>query len=230
MKAPPGAGGVQAGGRGAVVRLLTGENGPGFCKLSKSRIDRDRNGREYVGRLGASAGAGWGACWPGAVLGWPFGGGVRSIYDFDGKTAGKRAQVLIFSPFLPSCPSSPSSDVLAFSCWLCLFDLGGQVDGIGAAGGVSVWPGCWACRALLRHGAGLAALVPYLLSVSPAGRAGAVCAGAGAGAAHGRRSQAKRLANQQNAQRFNKKCSIMTKMMGCILYFLRYKYVCFGVK
>lgn len=114
MKAPPGAGGVQAGGRGAVVRLLTGENRPGFCKLSKSRIDRGRNGREYVGRLGASAGAGWGACWPGAVLGWPFGGGVRSIYDFDGKTAGKRAQVLIFSPFLPSCPSSPSSDVLAF--------------------------------------------------------------------------------------------------------------------
>lgn len=180
--------------------------------------------------MGASAGAGWGACWPGAVLGWPFGGGVRSIYDFDGKTAGKRAQVLIFSPFLPSCSSPPSSDVLAVSCWLCLFDLGGQAGGIGAAGGVSVWPWCWACRALLRHGAGLAALVPCLLSVSPAGRAGAVCAGAGAGAGHGRRSQAKRLANQQNAQRFNKKCSIMTKMMGCILYFLRYKYVCFGVK
>lgn len=147
MKAPPGAGGVQAGGRGAVVRLLTGENGPGFCKLSKSRIDRDRNGREYVGRLGASAGAGWGTCWPGAVLGWPFWGGVRSIYDFDGKTAGKRAQVLIFSPFLLSCFSSPSSDVLAVSGWLCLFDLGGQAGGIGAAGGVSVWPGCWACRA-----------------------------------------------------------------------------------
>lgn len=73
-------------------------------------------------------------------------------------------------------------------------------------------------------------LVPCLLSVSPAGRAGAVCAGAGACAGHGRRSQAKRLANRQNAQRFNKKCSIMTKMMGCILYFLRYKYVCFGVK
>ena len=132
MKAPPVP--VAPGRRaGCVVRLLTGENGPGFCKLSKSRIDRDRNGREYVGRLGTSAGAGWGACWPGAVLGWPFGGGVRSIYDFDGKTVGKRAQVLIFSPFLSSCPSSPSSDVLAFSCWLCLFDLGGQVDGIGAA-------------------------------------------------------------------------------------------------
>lgn len=180
----PGAGGVQAGGRGAVVRLLTGENGPGFCKLSKSRIDRDRNGREYVGRLGASAGAGWGACWPGAVLGWPFGGGVRSIYDFDGKTAGKRAQVLIFSPFLPSCSSSPSSDVLAFSGWLCLFDLGGQVDGIGAA-----YPsgrGAGRVVRLLRQAAGLAALVPCLLSVSPAGRAGAVCAGAGAGAGHGR--------------------------------------------
>ena len=180
----PGAGGVQAGGRGAVVRLLTGKNRPGFCKLSKSRIDRDRNGREYVGRLGASAGAGWGACWPGAVLGWPFGGGVRSIYDFDGKTAGKRAQVLIFSPFLPSCSSSPSSDVLAFSGWLYLFDLGGQVDGIGAA-----YPsgrGAGRVVRLLRQAAGLAALVPCLLSVSPAGRAGAVCAGAGAGAGHGR--------------------------------------------
>ena len=69
----------------------------------------------------------------GAVLGWPFWGGVRSIYDFDGKTAGKRAQVLIYSPFLPSCSSSPSSDVLTVSGWLWLFDLGGQVDGIGAA-------------------------------------------------------------------------------------------------
>lgn len=37
-----------------------------------------------------------------------------------------------------------------FSCWLCLFDLGGQAGGIGAAGGgVSIWPGRWACRALL---------------------------------------------------------------------------------
>lgn len=161
--------------------------------------------------------AGLGRCWAGAVLGWPFWGGVRSIYDFDGKTVGKRAQVLIFSPFLPSCFSSPSSDVLAVSGWLCLFDLGGQAGSIGAAGGVSVWPGCWACRALLRHGAGLAALVPCLLSVSPAGRAGAVCAGAGAGA-------------RQNAQRFNKKCSIMTKMMGCILYYLRCKYACFCLK
>lgn len=162
---------------------------------------------------------------------WPLSGwlraGVRCLYDLGGNSAGKRAQVLIFfalSPFALSL-SSPL-DVLAFSCWLCLFDLGGQAGGIGAAGGVSVWPGFWACRALLRHGAGLAALVPCLLSVSPAGRAGAVCAGAG----HGRRSQANRLANWQNAQRFNKKCSIMTKIMPCILCFLRCKYACFGVK
>ena len=46
----------------------------------------------------------------------------------------------------------------------------------------------------------------------------------------GRRSQTNRLANRQNAQRFNKKCSIMTKMMGCILYYLRCKYACFGLK
>ena len=87
--------------------------------------------------------------------------------------------------------------------------------------GVSCAPAAWA---------GLAALVPCLLAVSPAGRAGAVCAGAGAGAGHGRRSQAKRFANRQNAQRFNKKCSIMTKIMSCILCFLRCKYACFGVK
>ena len=88
--------------------------------------------------------------------------------------------------------------------------------------GVSCSPTAW--------GRAGRSLVPCLLSVSPAGRAGAVCAGAGAGAGHGRRSQAKRLANQQNAQRFNKKCSIMTKIMPCILCFLRCKYACFGVK
>lgn len=80
---------------------------------------------------------------------WPLSGwlraGVRCLYDLGGNSAGKRAQVLIFSPFLLSCFSSPSSDVLAVSGWLCLFDLGGQAGGIGAAGGVSVWPGCWAC-------------------------------------------------------------------------------------
>lgn len=224
MKAPPVPVASRQAGGGAVVHLLTGENRPGFCKLSKSRIDRDRNGWEYVGRLGASAGAGWGACWPEAVLGWPFGGGVRSIYDFDGKTTGKRAQVLIFSPFLPSCFSSPSSDVLAFSCWLCLFDLGGQ------AGGVSVWPWCWACRASPaawgRVGRSRAVSVARL----PCWPCWGSLCGRWGWAGHGLRSQAKRLANQQNAQRFNKKCSIMTKMMGCILYFLRYKYVCFGVK
>lgn len=80
------------------------------------------------------------------------------------------------------------------------------------------------------HSYGMGQGVPCLLTVSPAGRAGAVRAGAGAGAGHGRRSQANRLANQQNAQRFNKKCSIMTKIMPCILYFLRCKYACFGVK
>lgn len=43
--------------------------------------------------------AGLGRCWAGRL-------GRGSIYnDFDGKTAGKRAQVLIFSPFLPSCSS-----------------------------------------------------------------------------------------------------------------------------
>lgn len=160
------------------------------------------------------------------LLGW-LRAGVRCLYDLGGNSAGKRAQVLIFSPFLPSCSSSPSSDVLAFSCWLCLFDLGGQVDGIGAAGGgVSIWPGCWACRASPAVG-GRAGRSRAVSAVRlPCWPCWAVCAGAG----HGRRSQANRLATRQNAQRFNKKCSIMTKIMPCILCFLRCKYACFGVK
>lgn len=168
--------------------------------------------------------AGLGRCWAGR-LGAGF--GLYMTLTANGRQAGASPHLFALSRFvLFSLPLWMSSR----SCWLCLFDLGGQAGGIGAAGGVSVWPWCWACRALLRHGAGLAALVPCLLSVSPAGRAGAVCAGAGAGAGHGRRSQAKRLANRQNAQRFNKKCSIMTKIMSCILCFLRCKYACFGVK
>lgn len=168
---------------------------------------------------------------PAGLRRWPLSGWLRAGFDAFmtwatiRQVSGRKSSFFFaLSPFALSL-SSPL-DVLAFSCWLCLFDLGGQAGGIGAAGGVSVWPGFWACRALLRHGAGLAALVPCLLSVSPAGRAGAVCAGAG----HGRRSQANRLANWQNAQRFNKKCSIMTKIMPCILCFLRCKYACFGVK
>lgn len=163
--------------------------------------------------------AGLGRCWAGRL-----GAGFGLYMTLTAKRQASGRKSSSFRPFSLRALLFPSSDVLTVSGWLCLFDLGGQVDGIG--GGVSVWPGCWACRALLRHGAGLAALVPCLLSVSPAGRAGAVCAGAG----HGWRSQAKRFANRQNAQRFNKKCSIMTKIMSCILCFLRCKYACFCVK
>lgn len=172
-------------------------------------------------RAGVPAGLGW--CWAGRL-----GAGFGLYMTLTAKRQASGRKSSSFRPFSLRALLLPSSDVLTVSGWLCLFDLGGQVDGIG--GGVSVWSGCWACRALLRHGAGLAALVPCLLSVSPAGRAGAVCAGAGAGAGHGWRSQAKRFANRQNAQRFNKKCSIMTKIMSCILCFLRCKYACFGVK
>lgn len=160
--------------------------------------------------------AGLGRCWAGR-----FGAGFGLYMTLTAKRQASGRKSSSFRPFslrallLPLRMSSRSPAGSVCSIW---------------AGGVSVWPGCWACRALLRHGAGLAALVPCLLAVSPAGRAGAVCAGAGAGAGHGRRSQAKRLANQQNAQRFNKKCSIMTKIMPCILCFLRCKYACFGVK
>lgn len=149
------------------------------------------------------------------MLGWPFWGGVRSIYDFDCKTAGKRAQVLIFSPFLASC-SSLSSDVLAFL--LALSVRSGRASWQHRGGGR---------RVHLAGGLGV--------SCSPtawgrAGRSRAVSVVRLPCWPYGRRSQANRLANQQNAQRFNKKCSIMTKIMDSILYFLRYKYVCFGVK
>lgn len=164
--------------------------------------------------------AGLGRCWAGRL-----GAGFGLYMTLTAKRQASGRKSSSFRPFSLRASLLPLR-MSSRSCWLCLFDLGGQAGGIGAAGGVSVWPGCWACRALLRHGAGLAALVPCLLSLSPAGRAGAVCAGAG----HGRQSQANQLANQQNAQRFNKKCSIMTKIMPCILCFLRCKYACFGVK
>ena len=168
--------------------------------------------------------AGLGRCWAGRL-----GAGFGLYMTLTAKRQASGHKSSSFRPFSLRASLLPLR-MSSRSCWLCLFDLGGQAGSIGAAGGVSIWPGCWACRALLRQAAGLAALVPCLLAVFPAGRAGAVCAGAGAGAGHGRRSQAKRLANQQNAQRFNKKCSIMTKIMPCILCFLRCKYACFGVK
>lgn len=168
--------------------------------------------------------AGLGRCWAGRL-----GAGFGLYMTLTAKRQASGRKSSSFRPFSLRALLLPLR-MSSRSCWLCLFDLGGQAGGIGAAGGVSVWPWCWACRALLRHGAGLAALVPCLLSVSPAGRAGAVCAGAGAGAGHGRRSQANRLANRQNAQSFNKKYSIMTKIMPCISCFLRCKYAYFGVK
>lgn len=145
MKAPPVPVASRQAGGGAVVRLLTGENRPGFCKLSKSRIDRDKNGRECVGRLGASAGAGWGACWPGAVLGWPFGAGFGLYMTLTAKRQASGRKSSSFRPF--SLRALLSLRMSSRSCWLCLFDLGGQAGSIGAAGGVSVWPWCWACRA-----------------------------------------------------------------------------------
>ena len=163
--------------------------------------------------------AGLGRCWAGRL-----GAGFGLYMTLTAKRQASGRKSSSFRPFSLRALLSPSLDVLAFL--LALSVRSGRASWRHRGGG----PGCWACRALLRHGAGLAALVPCLLSVSPAGRAGAVCAGAGAGAGHGRRSQANRLANRQNAQRFNKKCSIMTKMMGCILYYLRCKYACFGLK
>lgn len=131
MKAPPVPVASRQAGGGAVVRLLTGENRPGFCKLSKSRIDRDRNGREYVGRLGASAGAGWGACWPGAVLGWPFGAGFGLYMTLTAKRQASERKSSSFRPFSLRASLLP---LRTFSR--------------SPAGSVcSIWPGCWACHA-----------------------------------------------------------------------------------
>lgn len=124
--------------------------------------------------------AGLGRCWA-----CRFGAGFGLYMTLTAKRQASGRKSSSFRPFSLRALLLPLR-MSSRSCWLCLFDLGGQAGSIGAAGGVSIWPGCWACRALLRHGAGLAALVPCLLSVSPAGRAGAVCAGAGAGAGHGR--------------------------------------------
>lgn len=105
------------------------------AELTETETGGSTSGDWELQPVRAGVPAGLGRCWAGR-LGAGFG-----LYDFDGKTAGKRAQVLIFSPFLPSCFSSPSSDVLAFSCWLCLFDLGGQAGGMGQG-----WPlSCRVC-------------------------------------------------------------------------------------
>lgn len=152
-------------------------------------------------RAGVLAGLGW--CWA-----CRFGAGFGLYMTLTAKRQASGRKSSSFRPFSLRALLSPWG--------------GGRRVHLAGVLGVSCSPTAW--------GRAGRSLVPCLLSVSPAGRAGAVCAGAGAGAGHGRRSQANRLANQQNAQRFNKKCSIMTKIMDCILYFLRYKYVCFGVK
>lgn len=142
--------------------------------------------------------------------------GVRCLYDLGGNSAGKRAQVLTFSPSFP-LSLSPFALFLSGCPRVLLLALSVRS---GRAG--------WRHRGGGRRRVHLAGVL--CVSCSPAGRVGAVRAGAGAGAGHGRRSQANRLTNRQNAQRFNNKCSIMTKIMLCILYFLRCKYACFGVK
>ena len=81
------------------MRLLTGENGPGFCKLSKSRIEAadTETGLELVTVAGGvPAGL---RRW--LLSGWLRAGGVRCLYDLGGNLAGKRAQVLTFSPSFP---------------------------------------------------------------------------------------------------------------------------------
>ena len=157
---------------------------------------------------------------------WPLSGwlraGVRCLYDLGGNSAGKRAQVLTFSPCLLSL--SPS-----LLLWMSSRSPAGSVCLIWAS---------WQHRGGGRrvHLAGVLGVSCSPAAGGRAGRSRAVsvvrlpcwsCWGSLCGRWGWRWA---RLANQQNAQRFNKKCSIMTKMMGCILYFLRYKYVCFGVK
>lgn len=134
---------------------------------------------------------------------WPLSGwlraGVRCLYDLGGNSAGKRAQVLTFSPCLLSL--SPS-----LLLWMSSRSPAGSV--------CLIWVG-W------RHRGG------GWRRVRLAGVLGVSCAPAAWGRACRSRAVS---AGRLYAQRFNKKCSIMTKIMSCILCFLRCKYACFCVK
>lgn len=164
--------------------------------------------------------AGLGRCW--AVR---FGAGFGLYMTLTAKRQASGRKSSSFRPFslraslLPLRMSSRFSAGSVCLIWVGWRHRGGgwrRVRLIGVLG-VSCAPAAWG-----RAGRSRAVSAVRL----PCWPCWAVCAGAG----HGRRSQANRLANRQNAQRFNKKCSIMTKIMLCILCFLRCKYACFGVK
>lgn len=105
--------------------------------------------------------AGLGRCWAGRL-----GAGFGLYMTLTAKRQASGRKSSSFRPFSLRALLLPLR-MSSRSCWLCLFDLGGQAGSIGAAGGVSIWPGCWACRALLRHGAGLAALSCRVCCPSP---------------------------------------------------------------
>ena len=84
--------------------------------------------------------AGLGRCWAGRL-----GAGFGLYMTLTAKRQASGRKSSSFRPF--SLRALLSLRMFSRSCWLCLFDLGGQAGGIGAAGGVSIWPGCWACRA-----------------------------------------------------------------------------------
>lgn len=89
--------------------------------------------------------AGLGRCWAGRL-----GAGFGLYMTLTAKRQASGRKSSSFRPFSLRALLLPSSDVLTVSGWLCLFDLGGQVDGIGGrrvrlAGvlGVSCSPAAW---------------------------------------------------------------------------------------
>lgn len=112
------------------MRLLTGENGPGFCKLSKSRIDCDGRRRQSDG--GDGGGLAW--CRPaGCGSGRACLGRGSIPYDLGRKIAGNRAKV--FASSLLSSSLSP-----LFSWMSCGYLLG--LDDLGRRGGKPTAAGC----------------------------------------------------------------------------------------
>ena len=77
-------------------------------------------------RAGVPAGLGW--CWAGRL-----GAGFGLYMTLTAKRQASGRKSSSFRPFSLRALLFASSDVLTVSGWLCLFDLGGQVDGIGAA-------------------------------------------------------------------------------------------------
>lgn len=133
------------------MRLLTGENGPGFCKLSKSRIDGGRNG-DGLELVTVAGGV------PAGLRRWLLSGWLRAGFDAFmtwaaiRQASGRKSSLfrpLSLSPCLPSLSGCPRVLLLALSVrsgWAG-WRQGRRVHLAGVLG-VSCSPAAWgrACR------------------------------------------------------------------------------------